>query len=73
MEGANGTANGLVAFITCLIDTNHYVTSAPGILSSYVLWEYGNSNIDGTAPISLGLTVLTNNDPRLLAAQSATN
>jgi autotransporter-associated beta strand protein len=73
LEGANGTPNGLVAFINCLIDTNHYVTPAPGILSSYVLWEYGNSNIDGTLPVSMGLTVLTNNDPRLLAAQSATN
>jgi autotransporter-associated beta strand protein len=73
LEGANGTANGLVSFINCLIDTNHYVTPAAGILSTYVLWEYANSNIDGTLPVSLGLTVLTNNDPRLLAAQSVTN
>ena len=73
LEDANGTANGLVAFINCLIDTNHYVTPVAGILSTYVLWEYGNSNVDGSTPASLGLTVLPNSDPRLLAAENATN
>ncbi len=73
LEGANGTANGVVAFINCCVDTNHYVTPVAGILSAYDLWEY--SNYDGTCsvPVSLGLTVLTNGDPRLLAAESATN
>jgi len=74
LEGANGTANGLASWINCSIDTNHYVTPAPAILSSYILWEYGNSNLDNTFPVTMGLTQIgvTNNDPRLLAAQNAT-
>jgi autotransporter-associated beta strand protein len=72
LAGANGTANGLASWIGCFIDTNHYVTPAPAILSNYLLWEYGNFNLDGSAPVSMGLTTLTNNDPRLLAAQNAT-
>ncbi len=73
LEGANGTANGLVSFTGCLIDTNHYVTPVSSILSSYVLWEHGNSNVDGSLPVSLGLTVLPDGDQRLLAAANATN
>ena len=73
LEDANGTANGLVAFINCCIDTNHYVTPVSGILSTYLLWEYSNYDATCTYPVSLGLTVLTNNDPRLLAAENATN
>jgi autotransporter-associated beta strand protein len=73
LEGNNGTANGLVSFINCWIDTNHYVAPSPANTNIYVLWEYNNSNIDGTLPVGLGLVTLTNNDPRLLAAQSATN
>jgi hypothetical protein len=73
-EGANGTPNGLAAFINCLIDTNHYVAPGPNIMTNYLVWEYGNSNIDGTLPVSLGLTNLSGgSDPRLLAAGSATN
>ncbi len=71
LEGANGTVNGLASWIGCYIDTNHYVPPAPAILSSYILWEYGNYNLDGSAPVSMGLTTLTNTDPRLLAAQNA--
>jgi len=73
LEGANGTANGLVAFITCLVDTNHYVSPTAAITNTYLFWEYNNSNIDGTFPVGLGGVTLTNGDPRLIAAQSATN
>jgi len=71
LEGANGTVNGLASWIGCNIDTNHYVTPSPTILSTYILWEYGNFNLDGSAPVSMGLTTLTNTDPRLLAAENA--
>ena len=78
-EDLNGTANGLVSFINCQIDTNKYaITNLSGnftintILSQYLMWEYGNTDTNGN-PVALGLTVLTNNDPRLLAADSATN
>ena len=73
LEGANGTANGLASFISCWVDTNHYVAPAAAITNTYVLWQYNNSNIDGSAPASFGLVTLMNNDPRLLVAQSATN
>jgi len=74
LEGANGTVNGLASWINCSIDTNHYVTPTAGILSTYILWEYGNSNLDNSFPVTMGLTQIgvTNNDPRLLAAQNAT-
>jgi autotransporter-associated beta strand protein len=78
-EDLNGTANGLVSFINCQIDTNKYaITNLSGsfttntILSQYIMWEYGNTDTNGN-PVALGLTVLTNNDPRLLAAENATN
>ncbi|MGD0208397.1 MAG: pectinesterase family protein [Verrucomicrobiota bacterium] len=78
-EDLNGTANGLVSFINCQIDTNKYaITNLSGsfttnsILSQYIMWEYGNTDTNGN-PAALGLTVLTNNDPRLLAAENATN
>jgi autotransporter-associated beta strand protein len=73
LEDANGTANGLVAFINCCVDTNHYVTPISSILSTYLLWEYSNYDATCSYPVSLGLTVLTNGDPRLLAAENATN
>jgi len=69
----------LVSFINCQIDTNKYaITNLSGsfttnsILSQYIMWEYGNTDTNGN-PAALGLTVLTNNDPRLLAAENATN
>ena len=78
-EDLNGTANGLVSFINCQINTNKYgITNLSGsftnntILSQYIMWEYGNTDTNGN-PVALGLTVLTNNDPRLLAAENATN
>jgi hypothetical protein len=41
------------------------------VTNSQLLWEFGNSNLDDTVPISFGLIQLTNNDARLLAAQNA--
>lgn len=73
MEGANGSVNGQASWINCDIDTNHYVIPPSGILSTYLLWEYANSNVDNTLPVTLGLTVLPPGDPRLLAAEYATN
>ncbi|HEV2692433.1 MAG TPA: pectinesterase family protein, partial [Verrucomicrobiae bacterium] len=63
LEGANGSVNGLASWINCDIDTNHYVTPISSILSTYILWEYGNSNVDNSAAVSLGLTVLPPSDP----------
>ena len=78
-EDLNGTPNGLVSFINCQIDTNKYaITNLSGnftnntILSQYIMWEYGNTDTNGNS-VALGLTGLTNNDPRLLAAENATN
>ncbi len=72
LADANGSMNGLVAWINCSFDAN-YITPSAAVTNSQVLWEYGNSNLLNTAPVAFGLVVLTNNDPRLLAASSATN
>jgi T5SS/PEP-CTERM-associated repeat protein len=75
MSDGNGSPDGLAAWINCNIDVtggNGYVTPIAGVLSSQILWEYGNSNLNNTAAAPLGLTVLTNGDPRLVAASSAT-
>jgi len=43
-------------------------------MTNYILWEYGNSNVDGSMPVILGLTNLTGaSDSRLVAAGTATN
>jgi len=75
---SNGTTNGNVAWINCSFDTN-YITPSAGVLNSQLLWEYGNSNLTGTAAVTFNLGVgdsapeLTSTDARLLAAQSANN
>ena len=71
LAGPNGGTNGLVAYINCNIDTNCYRTPSGAVLALQLLWEYGNSNLDNTASATFGLTVLTNGDARLLAAQNA--
>jgi hypothetical protein len=62
----------LDSWINCLIDTNAYVNPLSTLPpSSYVLWQYNNTNITGANFISYSsLTTIgvTNNDPRLLAA-----
>ena len=72
LAGSNGTAGGLDSWINCLIDTNAYVNPLSTLPpSSYVLWQYNNTNITGANFISYSsLTTIevTNNDPRLLAA-----
>ena len=75
MSDGNGEEDGVAAWIYCSIDTsngNGYVTPAAGVLSTQILWEYGNSNLNDSAAVDLGLTVLTNGDPRLACASSAT-
>ena len=72
LAGSNGNQNGLSAWIHCSIDTNCYRTPSVGVLGSQLLWEFENSNLDDTASATFGLTVLTNNDARLSAAQDAT-
>ncbi len=74
MSDSNGQSDGVASWIYCHIDTtggNGYVTPAAGVLASQILWEYGNSNLNSSAAVSLGLTVLTNGDPRLACASSA--
>jgi PKD repeat protein len=71
LADANGSLNGLSAWIDCSIDTNCYRTPSGAVLASQLLWEYGNSNVDNTAAVTFGLTVLTNGDARLLAAGNA--
>jgi autotransporter-associated beta strand protein len=72
LAGSNGTAGGLDSWINCFIDTNAYVNPLSTLPpSSYVLWQYNNTNITGANFISYSsLTTIgaTNNDPRLLAA-----
>jgi PKD repeat protein len=69
--GSNGAPDGNAAFIKCHIDTSLYVPPSATITNSYILWQYDNSNLTDTASASLGLTVLTNGDARLVAASSA--
>jgi pectin methylesterase-like acyl-CoA thioesterase len=73
LAGSNGTSNGVAAWIDCLIDTNVYKTPSVAVLNSQLLWEYGNSNLLGTAPATFGVTLLTSSDARCLAAASAVN
>jgi hypothetical protein len=77
MAGANGTANGVAAFLYCSMDVsngNGYIapTIASGVLSNELLWEFGNSNLDNTASASFGLVALTNGDDRLTCALDPT-
>jgi len=70
VAGANGSAGGNAAFISCNFDYN-YTNPAAAVISSQILWEYGNSNLDNTLPRTFGLTVLSPGDGRLVAAQTA--
>lgn len=71
MAGSNGTAGGLDSWVNCLIDTNAYVNPSATLTNQYVFWQYNNTDITGTNPISftyLQTIGVTNNDPRLMAA-----
>ena len=75
---ALGNTNANVALISCNIDTNAVQIgwtasdiADPGLAERW--WEFGNSNLDGTAPAIYNGIQLTSSDPRrLLAAQNAT-
>jgi hypothetical protein len=74
---AINTTNGNVALVNCRIDTSAY----PGWHAADVAnanlklrwWEFGNSNLTATAAVAFNGTPIgvTNNDPRLIAAQDA--
>jgi PKD repeat protein len=68
---AIGIANGNAAFINCLIDTNAIIGWDPSSVSISRYWEYGNSNLTATAAVTYNGTILTNGDPNLACAQSA--
>jgi hypothetical protein len=78
MSDANGSANGLAAWIDCSIDTNCFTNATVGVQTTQLLWESGCSNINNTVALNnagspfLGFTQLNNGDPRLTAADSAT-
>jgi pectin methylesterase-like acyl-CoA thioesterase len=66
-----GYTDGNVAYINCLIDA--HIVGWNNVDVRY--WEYGNSNITATLPVSYNGYQLTNGnpDPRLLLAENATN
>ncbi len=71
LADSNGTAGGLASWVNCFMDTNAYVNPSTNLSSTYVFWQYNNTNITGTTSISftnLQTIGVTNNDSRLLAA-----
>jgi pectin methylesterase-like acyl-CoA thioesterase len=66
-----GYTDGNVAYINCLIDA--HIVGWNNVDVRY--WEYGNSNITATLPVSYNGYQLTNGnpDPRLLLAENVTN
>ncbi len=79
MSDHNGSTNGLVAYINCNIDLAGYTNADQTAQTSQLLWEFGCSNSDNTIALNnsaspfISFTQLTVLDPRLLAAESATN
>jgi pectin methylesterase-like acyl-CoA thioesterase len=63
-----GFTDGNVAYINCLIDA-HIIGWQDALARS---WEYGNSNITATAPVSYNGVQLAGNDPNLTNAETAT-
>ena len=63
-----GYTNGNVAFVTCRMDSHITGWGDPASRD----WEYGNSNLLGTAAVSYNGTQLASGDPNLMNAQSAT-
>ncbi|MEY4387821.1 MAG: hypothetical protein RLY20_3104, partial [Verrucomicrobiota bacterium] len=74
---AINTTNGNVAIVNCRIDTSAYTGWNAADVANANLnlrwWEFGNSNLAATAAVAFNGTQIgvTNNDPRLLAAQDA--
>lgn len=76
---AIGQTNGNTVLVNCRIDTSAYTgwnaSDVANIgLNNLRWWEYGNSNLNCTAAATFNGTQIgvTNNDPRLLAAQDST-
>jgi len=69
-----GFNDGNAAFISCQIDSNVVGWTVADITSNLTIrwWEYGNTDLDTGNPVSYNGTILTNGDPRLACAQSAT-
>jgi pectin methylesterase-like acyl-CoA thioesterase len=63
-----GFLDGNVAYINCLIDA-HIVGWQDSLARS---WEFGNSNITATAPVSYNGVQLAATDPNLTNAETAT-
>jgi autotransporter-associated beta strand protein len=71
LAGSNGTPGGLDSWVNCLFDTNAYITPSVTLSNQYVFWQYSNTNIMGTLPVTftnVQTIGVTNNDPRLLAS-----
>jgi len=71
LAGSNGTAGGQVSWAFCTFDTAAYVKPSDTLTNQYVFWQFQNTNLAGTSPVSFAnLQTLTNNAPdsRLLAA-----
>lgn len=74
---AINTTNGNVALVNCRIDTTAYTGWNASDVANANLnlrwWESGNSNLAATAAVTFNGTQIgvTNNDPRLIAAQDA--
>ncbi len=74
---AINTTNGNVALVNCRIDTTAYTGWNASDVANANLnlrwWEFGNSNLNATVAVAFNGTQIgvTNNDPRLIAAQDA--
>ncbi len=69
LADSNGTANGLASFVFCSFDITNtatvlgYIPPAAGVLSTELVWEFGNSNLNNSASVTFaGDMVLTNGD-----------
>ena len=75
LAGSNGTANNLVSWAFCKFATNYVTPSASLFSGAYLFWQYQNTDLTGTNPVSFSTLTsigVTNNDPRLLAATNVT-
>jgi pectin methylesterase-like acyl-CoA thioesterase/PKD repeat protein len=71
---ALGFCDGNAAFINCQIDSNVVGWTASDLSGCPNIrwWEYGNVDLLTGNPVSYNGTILTNGDPRLACAESAT-
>ena len=73
---ALGYADGNVVYANCLFDCGQFSGwNAQDLIDNPTLrwWEYNNSNLTATAACTYNGTLLTNGDPRVALALSATN